>query len=154
MQWRFDRETRAALQRHGWRDDRDVEVGAIQRAWEHDGYRVFASGLRFARAFAGLRLRHRSWSGADTDESRFDPILAIARFDRAWASERYESAARQRLLPIGQGYSAHLTYLIGDDGAIFGGYDDSLRRFGDSVEDALGNILLRRNQAILAIALD
>ncbi|QWF15012.1 SUKH-3 domain-containing protein [Lysobacter capsici] len=154
MPWTFDAETRAVLQRHGWRGERSVATDAIQRAWQDDGYDVFAGGLRFARSFAGLRLRHPSWSGADGDESVFDPILASARFDRAWASERYQPAAKQRLLPIGQGYSAHLTYLIGDDGAIFGGYDDSLRRFGDSVEDALGNILLRRNQRIVAIALD
>ncbi|ALN86316.1 hypothetical protein LC55x_3053 [Lysobacter capsici] len=41
MPWTFEPEIRAALQRHGWRVDRNFEVNAIQRAWQDGGYDVF-----------------------------------------------------------------------------------------------------------------
>lgn len=137
MPWDFDLDTRARLLRDGWRPQRAIALGAIERAWAEDGYPPAPAAVAgFARAFAGLRLRTADWRGDGEDAAVFDPVQACRNFDPAWARD-YQAAAGTVLLPVGQAFSAHLTVLAGADGGLYGGYDDSFWRLGECIEPAL-----------------
>lgn len=103
---------------------------------------LFPQALAFARSFGGIRLEHRTYDGSAPDFSHFDACMATRRFDKTWVTDDYEKLAKEKLILVGQGYSGHLTFLIGDQGGFYGGYDDYFCRIGKTVEDALTRILL------------
>ncbi|MGJ7555630.1 SUKH-3 domain-containing protein [Variovorax sp. RB3P1] len=131
----------SALGRFGWNSARKIETNQFASDWKKDGYKIFREALDFAGSFGGIKLVHPAYSGELSDESHFDPSAATRRLDRAWVVEDYERLAGEVLIPIGQGYSGHLTFLIGDCGGFFGGYDDYFCRMGKTVEEALDKIM-------------
>jgi len=144
MKFCFDEKSLSLLRRAGWHSQRNVKTDLYLLNWCKDGYTVFPHALEFARSFGGIHLAHRGYGSDAPDESHFDPSVATRRFDRAWAVDKYEGLAKEILIPVGQGYSGHLTFLIGTQGGFYGGYDDYFCRIGETVEEALANILFGR----------
>jgi hypothetical protein len=141
MIFEFNVETAGWLKKNGWSPTRKINAKNHISKWKDDGYDVFALGIEFAKSFAGINLPHPSFNRISQDKSFFDPVVATRRFNRLWAVEVYEGLAGQKLLPVGQGYSEHLTYLLGDGGGLFGGFDDYFCEVGPTLEDALFCIL-------------
>lgn len=144
MPYRFSTIVTRRLQETGWYAARKMDIRLCVDAWQKNGYEVFDAGSEFASRFLHANMVHPAYSGAGRDSSNFDVLEAMRKFNRAWASERYEAWAKEKLLPIGRGYSGHLTLLMGESSAIYGGVDDYFCRIGDSVEDAFENIFVRR----------
>lgn len=59
-------------------------------------------------------------------------------------TDYYEKLTGESLVPVGLGYSGHMTFLVGEGGGMYGGYDDYFCRIGKSVEEAMANILFVR----------
>ncbi|MDH2588506.1 hypothetical protein [Acinetobacter baumannii] len=59
--------------------------------------------------------------------------------------EEYSLKAGSDLLPIGLGYSEHLTYFIDPSFKFYGGYDDYFCKIGDSVNSFFNNIFYEKN---------
>lgn len=149
MRYAFPAASAAILAAHGWQAGRNIAPQAAILTWEQDGYAVFPAGVHFIQSFHGITLSHRSWNGDADDESCFDAIQATRGFDRLWALEVYQPLIGQKLLPVGQGYARHLSYLIAEDGAVYAGYDDFFCRIGADVVAALENIMFKRDFLIL-----
>jgi len=145
MSYQFSDELISILERSGWSSMRKVRTNQYVSDWKRDGYKVFQQALDFSASFGEIRLAHPAYAGSAFDESYFDPSAATRRLDRAWVIEDYEGLAMEQLIPVGQGYSGHLNYLIGDRGGFYGGYDDYFCRIGKTVEEAIEKILLGKN---------
>lgn len=145
MYYQFDAKLISILERSGWHPMRKVKTSQYASDWKKEGYQIFRQALEFAESFGGITLVHPAYSGyGASDESLFDPSAATRRLDRAWVIEDYEGLANEVLIPVGQGYSGHLTFLIGDRGGLYGGYDDYFCRVGKTVGEALANILFSK----------
>ncbi|WP_227106711.1 SUKH-3 domain-containing protein [Chromobacterium rhizoryzae] len=149
MTYEFTPEIEAKLIEYGWHPSRFTNNSKTLSIWKNEGYDIFQEGLNFINSFNGIILKHSSRSGEFEDESCFDGALAAEGFDRLWAIEVYEPIIGKKLLPIGQGYSRHLTYLISEDGAIYGGYDDFLCQIGINAIKAIENIILNHEFTVL-----
>jgi len=123
---------------------RKVETSQYISDWREGGYQIFAQALEFAESFGEITLLHPAYSGGVSDESCFDHSAATRRLDRAWVVEDYERLAKEILVPVGQGYSGHLTYLIGNRGGFYGGFDDYFCKIGASVEEAMVRIIFNK----------
>jgi hypothetical protein len=141
MSYKFDEKLLAALRPYGWHPQRKVSANKYISDWKNEGYRIFPQASEFSESFGGIKISHPAYSGNGADESSFDPSMATRRLDRSWVVEVYEKLADELLLPVGQGYSGHLTFLIGDRGGLYGAYDDYFCRVGKNVEIAIANIL-------------
>jgi hypothetical protein len=137
----FDRESFDRLKQAGWSAKRTVDTTLYLLDWQKDGYSVFSKALKFTQSFGGIRLVHRAYGVNTLDQSHFDSSAATRRFNRKWAVDVYEGLAQEALIPVGQGYSEHLTYLLGNKGGLYGGYDDYFCRIGRTVEEAVSNII-------------
>jgi hypothetical protein len=144
MNYEFNGELVSALQRAGWDSRRRVKTSSYVADWKREGYTIFPAALVFAENFGGFLLKHPGYNGEGSDESCFDPSAASRRLDRVWVVEDYQVLAGEELIPVGQGYSGHLTYLLGNDGGFYGGFDDYFCRIGRDVEDALANIVFAK----------
>lgn len=149
MHYTFPTATMAKLAEYGWQPSRNIAPQHAILAWEQDGYSAFQAGVHFIQSFNGITLKHRSWDGKAEDESYFDSVLATQGFDRLWALEVYQPLIGKKLLPVGQGYSRHLSYLIAEDGAMYAGYDDFFCEIGTDIISALENIIFKRDFLIL-----
>lgn len=141
MDYQFNEKLVFALEGAGWISRRKVKVSPYVLDWKNEGYRIFPEALRFAENFGGTVLKHPGYNGEGSDESCFDPSAASRRLDRSWVVDDYQILAKEELIPVGQGYSGHLTYLLGDGGGFYGGFDDYFCRIGNTVENALANII-------------
>lgn len=144
MSYQFDEKLTSALERCGWHPKRKVKTSHYASDWKKDGYQIFRQALEFAESFGGITLLHPAYSGGASDESCFDPSAATRRLDRAWVVEDYERLAKEILVPVGQGYFGHLTYLIGNRGGFYGGFDDYFCKIGASVEEAMVRIIFNK----------
>ncbi|WP_082107257.1 SUKH-3 domain-containing protein [Chromobacterium vaccinii] len=144
MNYKFTRQTMDVLIKHGWSPNRAISTQGIISTWKNEGYEIFQEALDFIKTLDGITFKHTSRSGESEGESCFDSILATKGFDRLWAIEVYEPIIGKKLIPIGQGYSRHLTYLISNDGAIYGGYDDFFCEIGSDVCKAIENIICNK----------
>jgi hypothetical protein len=144
MNYEFNEELVSALQRAGWDSRRRVRTSSYVADWKREGYAIFPAALLFAETFGGTVLKHLGYSGEGLAESCFDPSAASRRLDRAWVVEDYQVLAEEELIPVGQGYSGHLTYLLGNRGGFYGGFDDYFCRIGRDVGSALANIVFAK----------
>jgi len=144
MNYEFNEELVSALQRAGWDSRRRVKTSSYVADWKREGYAIFPAALLFAENFGGTVLKHPGYSGEGLDESCFDPSAASRRLDPIWVAKDYRLLAGEDLIPVGQGYSGHLTYLLGNGGGFYGGFDDYFCRIGRDVEIALTNIVFAK----------
>ncbi|MCD0493619.1 SUKH-3 domain-containing protein [Chromobacterium violaceum] len=144
MNYCFIPTVESVLIKNGWHPDRKVPIQNIILTWKNEGYNIFQEALDFIQNLDGITFKHPSKSGESEDESCFNSILATKGFDRLWAIEVYEPLIGKKLLPIGQGYSRHLTYLMSNDGAIYGGYDDFFCEIGSDICKAMENIICNK----------
>jgi len=144
MNYEFNGELVSALQRAGWDSKKRGGTSSYVADWKREGYAIFPAALLFAETFGGTVLKHPGYNGEGLDESCFDPSAACRRLDRVWVVEDYQALAEEELIPVGQGYSGHLTYLLGNGGGFYGGFDGYFCRIGKDVGRALANIVFAK----------
>lgn len=96
----------------GWYTGRKIDSEHIIEAWKADKYKIFNSAIVFVQSFNGLNIAHEAYRGKEKDFSYFNSIKATERIDPVCIFEKYSLKAGSDLLPIGLGYSEHLTYFI------------------------------------------
>lgn len=127
-----------ALQLAGWTPDRHVPITKELAALEGDGHPVFPALVEFLVSYSGLSLAVDD--GDRQDAIWFSAARACAGIAPGWVLD-YSARARIRLAPVGECYREHLTLLLGEDGRVFGGYDNEFGRLGDTVLAALANLI-------------
>jgi hypothetical protein len=127
-----------ALRLAGWTSDRHVSITDELAALEGQGHPVFPVLVEFLESYSGLSL------AVDHDDRqdaiRFSAARACAGIGTAWVLD-YSARERVRLAPVGECYRQHLTLLLGEDGRVYGGYDNEFGRMGDTVLAALANLI-------------
>jgi len=129
----------------GWYTGRKIDIERIIEAWKADNYKIFNSAIVFVQSFNGLNIAHEVYRGKEKDFSYFNSIKATEGIDPAWIFEEYSLKAGSDLLPIGLGYSEHLTYFIDPSFKFYGGYDDYFCKIGRAVNSFFNNIFYEKN---------
>ena len=115
------------LIQYGWHAERKIDIKSVIETWKADNYRVFDSAIFFVQSFNELNIVHEAYRGKEKDTSCFNSIKG------------------NDLLPIGLGYSEHLTYFIDSSFKFYGGYDDYFCYIGDSVNSFFNNLFYEKN---------
>lgn len=132
------------LIKNGWYKERKVNILDTEYEWKKDGYTVFDSAVIFLESFNNLKITHKAYGTTERDYSIFNSLKAIKGIDPGWILEDYCLKVDTNLLPIGLGYSEHLTYLIDPLYNFYAGYDDYFCQIGNSVNDFFENIFYRK----------
>jgi hypothetical protein len=136
------------LARAGWSADRSIDTGKYERAIIAAGLPLYPVVVEFLSKFGGLRVEFpvlvpdgSKWSEnrGRSDSFVIDPIKAIADCSPEWF-EYYSQRVGKLLCPIGEAHSDHATLLMGEDGAVYGGYGEEFWQEGKSGIEALENI--------------
>lgn len=124
----------------GWHGAALKNPDRQQAELEEDGYSVFPAARVFLERFGGL---HLEWCDVLSNEQTLhtDVHDAIANVFRQNVMI-FEERVGHRLCLVGEAFDGYMALLVADDGTVFVGVDDTLRRAGRSPEDALNNILL------------
>lgn len=128
-----------ALNKSGWSQVRNVDIGNDLAALTREGIPRFEAVADFLRAYSGLIINFDR--AGESDEIWFSGQRAASLIATAWV-EDYSKRSGVQLAPVGAAYREHLTLLIGEDGSWYGGYDDEFGSIGSNFLDALENLLL------------
>ena len=133
----FSAETRALLQQVGWSEDRCVDTSEYEKSLHSEGYPLHEVVLDFLKRFGSLRVVYPHYRVKDEkDELYINPTVAVADIGSGWVEE-YSERIGVPLCVIGQVFSYHMTLVMGSDGKVYAGYDDTLIYVGDSGIDAI-----------------
>ncbi|MBC1567287.1 hypothetical protein HCJ20_00005 [Listeria sp. FSL L7-1425] len=101
---------------------------------------------KFLRNLGGLIITHEAYSDInEMDVSEFDLSKPTAWLDPKWVNECYEDIIKEKLCPVGVGFSEHMAFFVSESGGFYGGYDDYFCLIGDSVESGLLNLFHNHN---------
>jgi hypothetical protein len=140
----FSENVKKYLINAGWYKGRNIDTTNVIKFMTQEGYKVSGKVESFLKEFEGLRISYLDKNGLP-DILHFDCIKAIKDtfLDNViYYSERLNNI---NLCVIGQGFDTYMTIMMDDDGAVFGGYDDYLYKFGNNEEEAIENICLWKN---------
>jgi hypothetical protein len=130
------------LRSAGWSPNRQVDHDAVDAALHAEGYAMWVGLSNFLAEYSGLIV------GSDkTGRSVwFDADKAARGVDPEWP-RAYADVVGSPMVPVG-GYS-HMTVYFGQDGRLYGGFDDEFGLLGASVSEALERLLLGEPAATL-----
>jgi len=129
------------LRHAGWFQGRSVEIDSELNAYRQAGYGEFPALNSFLHEYGGICLL--TLHVGKPDEIWFSAGRACSLIDVQWVRE-YSSRAGVAVVPIGAAYRDHLAILLGEDGRIFGGYDNEFGLVGENVRSAISNLLENR----------
>ena len=142
---KLSQDVRKILHEQGWKPNTNHTISDVKEIWKQKKYSVSESGIIFMKNFSGFKLIHDSYSGQSKDYSIFDGIKATQGIHSSWVTDDYQQRINKNLIPIGLGYSEHLTYFIAEDYSIYGGFDGDFSLIGDSINSFFENILFHKN---------
>ena len=117
-------ENKIRLKKFGWFENREINDDSAIMQWKKDGYVIFPVGIEVYKSFGEIEITHLDQDSVNEEMSDFKAIDAAWRIDPLWVHDLYENLAKSKLLPIGQGYSRHITYLLSERAEIYAGFDD------------------------------
>ncbi|MEV6210299.1 SUKH-3 domain-containing protein [Kitasatospora sp. NPDC051914] len=121
----------------GWSPIRRVDVSEALAAWKADGHYPLEPAIEVASRLDGLSFRYpRPAVGESPDECSFD-AAAASRSIYPQVVRGYENAIGSQLCPVGVTASRHVVLMVSGDGAIYGGYDRFLARYGGDWREAI-----------------
>ena len=129
---------------NAWQSQQLTELSALTSLWRKNKYAISDAALDFVKHFDGFHLNHQAYRSAEVDYSIFDAKKATLEIDASWVFDVYNPKIKSQLVPIGQGYAEHMTYLISREGCFYGAYDDYFCLIGDSVQHFFDNILFNK----------
>jgi len=129
-------ETKQILTAAGWSETRDVDPGVYQRVLEAEGYEVFPCVLEFLRSFASIRAYFTMPEGGENDFF-LDPVEAVDVIYMERVAEDNGPRIGMTLCVIGLYHHNNMVLMMDSDGAVYGGYDETLLHIADSAEEAI-----------------
>lgn len=133
----FNRKAEKYLIKAGWYAGRSINITKISSKSRQEGYMLSAVVESFLKQFGLLHIKFLR-SDNSTDEMHFDAVKASGGISSEWIKEDYfKRLNNKRLCPIGNAFSNHLTLMMDDEGAVYGGYDDYLCLIAESGEQAI-----------------
>ncbi|EOY2822107.1 SUKH-3 domain-containing protein [Listeria monocytogenes] len=146
MNYTFDERVTKILRQNGWYPDRSININNYRRILEERNYYLNQGAERFLSNIGGLIITHEAYSDInDKDVSVFDPSKPTAWLDSMWVKECYEDIIKEKLCPVGVGFSEHMVFFVSESGGFYGGYDDYFCLIGDSLESGLLNLFKDHN---------
>jgi hypothetical protein len=141
---RFTKITAECLRRAGWHPGRTVGVQDEVSALEREGYVWTVRVLEFLAEFARLRIVHAYYGRDEGVRHDFDTdvVAAVGDICAERVFDEYAPRAGESLVVVGAACRNHLTLMMGEGGAVYGGYDGFFIRLGSdyaSAFDALCN---------------
>lgn len=141
---RFTQEIHEMLKRNGWHEGREYDYSKDIEVLQAEGYPVFDEVMHVLREFGGLKLVVKDRGDAK--------IKDVFHFNAAAGAESvyveqlniYSKMINKRLSAIGECFSYHAILMVSDDGSIYAAYGDILWKLGDSIEEAIEVLYLRK----------
>ncbi len=134
---------REVLHASGWRKPCEVDVQRYRHALRAEGYPVHEIVETFLRSYGGLQvflpLRE---NGSERDDFHLDPLAAIDSIYIERVREEYDLRTGSALCVIGLYHRGHMVLMMDGQGRVFGGYDETLVKVGESGEEALRALCL------------
>ncbi|SEO76907.1 SUKH-3 immunity protein [Mucilaginibacter gossypiicola] len=132
------------LSQAGWYQGREIDITDFKQELTVNGFTIPIAVEKFLTEFGRLNIIFLRAHGTDT--VHFDAKEAVRGVDPLWAQKDYKTRlANKNLCIIGEAYSNHLTLMMDEDGAVYGGYDDFLCFIANSGREAIEAICLRLN---------
>lgn len=129
--------TRECLQDAGWTENRSIPTSAFVEANRDAGFLVSEKAISFLSRFGDLELRYPHFRVPKHDDKcSFDATFAAQMAIPGLISD-YERAIGSRLTVIGEACHQHMTLCMDEEGRVYGGFEDTLVKFGESGEDAI-----------------
>ncbi|MEV8027960.1 SUKH-3 domain-containing protein [Cellulosimicrobium funkei] len=127
---------RELLLRAGWSSDRRVDVETMVGELEVAGHSVVPAARRFLEVFSGLMVTEDEGRRA----LRIDGHEAARHADPDWCKAYAEGIGRA-VTPVGD-YS-HMTLVIDEVGAFWGGFDADYGLIGESIVEVVEALLIK-----------
>ncbi len=136
----LEQQTIACLRAAGWEPGRRLDVRSFVEVLAGDGYAVFPPVEEFVAAFGNLTISFPHYRDPTIiDHCHFDVAQAVRNVFPENVSY-WSDRVGDPLCPIGEAFSNHMTLLIADDGAMYGGFEETLVKLGDNGDEALNNL--------------
>lgn len=126
------------IERAGWTPGRRVEVEAMLAELAAAEHIVVQSARDLLAEYSGLEIE----SQHSRHTLRIDGHDAAERADPGWC-DAYARGIGRALTPVGFFYS-HMTLMIDEDGAFWGGFDDLYGYQGADMVEVVRNVLVER----------
>lgn len=137
MSFSFSEKLQTLLEQAGWTAKRKVDLSSLLPLLQNEGYAVSSPLQSFLESFDQLIWPIPAYAlRNELDECKFNANEAIAQIDRHQV-DLYEQVVKENLIPIGLVYRDHMVLLLSTTGKIYGGFDQLLVKFGNSIEESL-----------------
>jgi len=125
------------LLKSGWTSQRKINIEEILGILSSEGYKAGKHTLSILENFGNLEFEHPAFRVEnELQKLHFNPIQACENIYRENV-EDYEKRVGESLVVIGEAYDGYMTMMVSETGKIYGGYDDDLSFFGNSLAEAL-----------------
>ncbi|MDE9534635.1 SUKH-3 domain-containing protein [Xenorhabdus bovienii] len=105
---------------------------------ESEGYQLFPLYLDFIKKYGGIKGCHSAYKDNLAKPKNFhtSPINAAKTAFMGWIKE-YEDRIGCQLVIFGESSNGYIILMLGDNGKIYGGFDDLLYQYGDDISSGL-----------------
>lgn len=125
------------LSKAGWYPGRYVDIAVYRDIILKDSYKIFRIVEKFLHEFGGLAVEFKLRNGSQTT-LHFNVTQAVEEVDPIWAqNDYYTRLGNKDVCVVGQAYTDHLTLMMDEAGAVYGGFDDYLCFIANSGEEAI-----------------
>jgi hypothetical protein len=134
---KFSDATLDILCRAGWHEDRLVDTSGYEEALQSRGYPFHPAVEDFLRHFGGLRVVHPHAKVTHMqDYFDLDASKAAESTLPEWVS-LYSERVGAPLCVIGMAFRDYMVLVMDPSGTVYAGYDNVLRKVGESGPDAI-----------------
>jgi hypothetical protein len=133
--------SRSILRRHGWHESRKINSDHYVALLTAEGLPVFRAAVAFTEEFGGLSVSFTNGKNGLEDTLSFDGERALELEYPERILEDYAVRLTKALAPVGTVFREYMILLIDEVGALYGGYCDTLVKFGHDSASSLNFIL-------------
>lgn len=128
------------LRAAGWDSNRRLDTAPVIAAMTREGYTVFPVVNDFLATFGNLSLSYPHYRNPTlTDRCHFDAALAAQNVFTEHVSY-WSDRIGAPLCPVGEAFNDHMTVLMAQNGAVYGGFEETLVKLGNSGYEALNTL--------------
>lgn len=142
----MEKEVENILINAGWSKYRRIDKKFIVNQLKLEGYPILDNVVEAMQNLGGLVIKFcNKRNGLKDDDINFDFEHATNLEVPEKIFKNYMPRVKKQLILIGSAYRDHFVLLMADDNSIYGGYDDYLCKIGNTLMDAIENIILDKN---------